>query len=128
MMIQPLQNWEDHWADARPALERVCFNRQVDMKVSDIYWLLYTGLGELIKLEGGWAVVRPEYNGLHVVAVSGSALPPGWAAPFTHWLKDTAKAFGVPRATLSGRKGWRRALKHLGWVPTENGMEVLWAV
>jgi len=123
MTITPVHNWQRHWSTARPHLVKVC-ERVDDMTIDDIYDGLKTDNNfKLVMMPTGAAVIRLEDQAVHVVGVGGK-FEKGWTTEFTSFLLDVAMITGRSKATLGGRKGWLRALKPLGWVPTENGMEV----
>lgn len=124
MRIEPV-NWVREWHRARPALLRVCNNRQVHMAIDEVYERLRTGDWWLYSIDGGWLVLEPLHDRIHIVALCSDTLPKGWTLEFTGWLREQMTLLGVSRATLCGRKGWRRALKKLGWIPTDNG-EITW--
>lgn len=63
----------------------------------------------------GAAVIRILDGNLHVVALGGRNLPPGWLPEFVDWLRSLAQFFGHPYVTMAGRKGWKRRLEPLGF-------------
>ena len=64
------------------------------------------------------AVIRVWDHRLHVVAIGGR-LPKGWETEFFEWLKRAGRFMGLTHVTLGGRKGWKRKLAHLGFVPLD---------
>lgn len=64
----------------------------------------------------GAAVVRVLDDTLFVSALGGR-FKPGWHLHFFEWLKSVAGYMGVPVIRFGGRKGWRRLLAPLGFVP-----------
>ena len=97
---------------------------RVDMDIDDIYQALKTDdKYQLLMMDEGAAVISLEDDAVHIVGVAGK-FKKGWAVDFTAFVLAVAMVTDRPKATLGGRKGWLKALKPLGWVPTESGMEV----
>lgn len=91
------------------------YMRQSCIHDPDWCLVLFTN-GEEVDTECiGAAVVRILDDALFVSALGGE-LPKGWPDYFHGWLLHTAKTNGKQVIRFGGRRGWRRLLKHLGYV------------
>ena len=75
----------------------------------------------LVCIHDGWAmygaaVIRVLDDGLFVSAIGGK-FPKRWEHEFFGWLSSIAGFMGLKAIRLGGRKGWRRLLAPLGFLP-----------
>ena len=125
MTITPVKDWKQHWWKARPYMERVC-QRVPGITVDEIYFKLRDDPDyQLLMMEDGAAVISLEDDAVHIVSVGGDfRTHRAWADDFTAFVLSIAMILNRPKITLCGRKGWRRALKHLGWQVNGEQLEV----
>ena len=126
MTITPVKDWERHWWKARPLMERVC-QRMPGITVDEIYFKLRDDPDyQLLMMDDGAAVISLEEDSIHIVGLSGNfpRNARNWADDFTAFVLSIAMILNRPKITLCGRKGWSRALKHLGWRVNGEQLEV----
>jgi hypothetical protein len=68
----------------------------------------------------GAAILSSDGKSLHVTSIGGD-MPKGWKYTVFEFLRWVALHCRVREITLKGRKGWRRELACLGFVPAESG-------
>ena len=78
---------------------------------------------QLVLFDRGAAVLCKEDDAIHIEVLSGE-FDRGWVERFHEWLGVACNAMGVGKATLTGRKGWGRRLRHLGWKQEGRLLEV----
>jgi len=115
------------WELCSSFIARACARRESSITPADLFRSLATDQRyQLVLFKAddevvGAAVVIMFDHSLHIEALAGE-FPPRWVYAFDNWLEAAAEAFGRQRATLTGRKGWVRKLRGLGWRLGANGL------
>jgi len=113
---------EENWQKARPYIAAAC--EYCDLTPAQILLELRINPAyQLVLFDRGAAVLCKEDDAIHI-EVLGGEFDKGWVDRFNSWLAGAAQALGCSKATLAGRNGWVRKLRHLGWVQNGRLLEV----
>jgi len=114
----------EHWDAARDWIGQACGWGGCDVTPADLYRsLMIDPAYQLLLFDTGAGVVCKEEDAIHIVAIGGR-FHKGWVDDFNHWLQLACLTLGVNKATLGGRRGWERKLRHLGWTKQGEKVEV----
>lgn len=105
------------WKRCEPWIEAALEYAGGSHTIEDVERGILAGRFALVPLERSALVLErvdyPQYRALHVFLAGGELSE--IKAYFDHQLPEIARANGCKKMTISGRRGWVRALKDIGF-------------
>ena len=109
------EEWEVHWQRCKPLIEKAVEYQDfytiddVEDKIRNGIALLWPGKETAIVTE---FVVFPNKKVLHILCIAGKYEE---VEEIYKSIENYAREIGIDKITGSGRKGWLRKVKHLGF-------------